>query len=50
MICQITLCVEGVHSKTTIVAPSSIDALLKVLETLPQTVDVSAIVRVLKPA
>ncbi len=49
MICRVTLSLNGVRSNTTVRAPSSIDALLLVLETVPESTAVKAIVKVLQP-
>lgn len=47
--CQIDYSINGTKAHTVIYAPSSIDALLRLLETLPPTVAVKALVRVLLP-
>ena len=50
MICKVTLSLNGVRSSSTVLAPSSIAALLSVLKDVPEHAAVRAIVRVIKPA
>ncbi len=49
MLCRVSLSLNGVRSISTVNAPSSIAALLLVLQSVPETAAVKAIVRVLKP-
>jgi len=48
--CQIDYVVDGSRGQAVVIAPTSIDALLLSLETLPESVAVKVIVRALKPA
>ncbi len=49
MICHITMTVAGKRSQSVVHATSSIAALLLVLESVPESAAVKAIVRVVKP-
>jgi len=50
MKCQIDYIVEGTRGQAVVIAPTSIDAVLLWLETLPESVAVKVIVRAVKPA
>ncbi len=49
MICRVTLTIDSVRTQSTVIAPSSIAALLLVLQTVPEDAAVKAIVRVVRP-
>ncbi len=49
MICHITMNIAGVRTQSVVHAASSIAALLLVLESVPESAPVKAIVRVVKP-
>ncbi len=49
MLCKVQLSLNGVRSQSVVHATSSIAALLLVLESVPESAAVKAIVRVVKP-
>lgn len=50
MKCRIDYTVDGSYGHAVVIAPTSIDAVLLWLETLPESVAVKLIVRAVKPA
>lgn len=50
MKCRVSYSIDGQRASTTIIAPSTTDALLMLLKLFPDDARVAAIVSVLKPA